>query len=803
MNGYDPKFNTGKVYTIIEASTAYFEAFGPVLRALQAKGDNVPFQDYLLKYSKVIAPPKYLASGKDFWDMTPAFKGTLTRHVNLLGAWPSTRAFGEGVDDSQLAALKQVLTKELAIVQGPPGTGKTYIGLQAAKLMLANNAPVPILCVCYTNHALDQFLEGIYQFEKKILRLGGRSKSEIMQRECSVYAQQWQMSGAFYKQRKELLEQIDKLKGAILNVAKKISAEYVEIELLQELFSASQIKSLSTGPGAKVNYRKLVQVWLSDGTTKKKTNTNKKAQTNNNNRNINQRANANQNAVEDDDFDEDDEELADDIDEDELLELLAEREEYQEPGQRQAEAVFNVQAVEGVDELDEQELTRILQSVRGVKNLWDIDIAVRRDIHDGVLKHNRSILNDALTELSQEYYLKCRELKELNNTRTMAQLRGAKVIGMTTTAAAKNVDLLRALKPKIVIVEEAAEVLEAHIITALTKDTEHLILIGDHQQLRPSTAVYALSKKYNLDVSLFERMTKNKVPYRKLLTQRRMRPEISQLIGPIYNKQLIDHPTVYGHPRTVRGVAKNVFFLDHTVPEQTVGDSTSKINEHEVSLVANLCLYLIQQGYQPEKITVLTMYLQQLFRIKEQLKENNKIREGCSSIRVSSVDNFQGEENDIIILSLVRSNNKKSIGFLKISNRVCVALSRARNAFYMIGNAQLLEQESPLWREVIQLLRANENIGPELKLCCQNHRENSALVKTGLDIREKAKDGGCTLPCGAKLSCGHECKKNCHPDGHDKYLCYEPCQRKLPCGHQCTKICCESCGDCAQKCQEK
>lgn len=61
------------------------------------------------------------------------------------------------------------------------------------------------------------------------------------------------------------------------------------------------------------------------------------------------------------------------------------------------------------------------------------------------------------------------------------------------------------------IVEEAAEVLESHIVTCLTTACQHLILIGDHQQLRPSTTVYDLSTQYKLDISLFERMVNNKI----------------------------------------------------------------------------------------------------------------------------------------------------------------------------------------------------------------------------------------------------------------------------------------------------
>lgn len=62
-----------------------------------------------------------------------------------------------------------------------------------------------------------------------------------------------------------------------------------------------------------------------------------------------------------------------------------------------------------------------------------------------------------------------------------------------------------------VVVEEAAEILESHVITALTEDCKQLILIGDHFQLRPKTSVYALETKYRMNVSLFERMILNGV----------------------------------------------------------------------------------------------------------------------------------------------------------------------------------------------------------------------------------------------------------------------------------------------------
>ena len=75
--------------------------------------------------------------------------------------------------------------------------------------------------------------------------------------------------------------------------------------------------------------------------------------------------------------------------------------------------------------------------------------------------------------------------------------------------AAKHRKLLHRIKPKITIVEEAAEVLESHIVTALTGGCKHLILIGDHKQLRPKPTVFQLGLDYQLDISLFERMVEN------------------------------------------------------------------------------------------------------------------------------------------------------------------------------------------------------------------------------------------------------------------------------------------------------
>lgn len=93
-----------------------------------------------------------------------------------------------GLDPSQSEALYAALTRKVVVIQGPPGTGKTYLGLKIVQTLLHNKqywagaSKRPILAICYTNHALDQFLEGILKFTDKVVRIGSQSKCEALDR---------------------------------------------------------------------------------------------------------------------------------------------------------------------------------------------------------------------------------------------------------------------------------------------------------------------------------------------------------------------------------------------------------------------------------------------------------------------------------------------------------------------------------------------------------------------------------------------------------------------------------------------
>lgn len=131
----------------------------------------------------------------------------------------------------------------------------------------------------------------------------------------------------------------------------------------------------------------------------------------------------------------------------------------------------------------------------------------------------------------------------------------------------------------------------------------------------------------------------------------------------------------------------------------------SFVNEYEVKVLRKILEKLSK--YKEDKIVVLTPYAAQVECIKKTVTKLRKIR-------VSTVDSFQGLEADIVLLSLVRSNPSGQIGFLRQPNRVCVALSRARWALYMIGNMETLQRgNKQLWGAINDKLVAQNAIGKE------------------------------------------------------------------------------------------
>ena len=434
------------------------------------------------------------------------------------------------------------------------------------------------------------------------------------------------------------------------------------------------------------------------------------------------------------------------------------------------------------EELEKQEMMTSDEAM-SIDNIWTLSQSDRFRIYLFWVENYRERYRVEIQRGEQEYEQLCEELEAVTFEEEEQVIRQATVVGMTTSGAAKYHSMLQRIAPKVVVIEEAAEVMEAHIITSLSYNTKHTILIGDHKQLRPKATVYELAQKYNLEVSLFERMVKNSMDCKRLSIQHRMRPEIAALTKRIYDHEIVDHESVCRFP-DISGVSHNLFFVDHYQPETLVGGLQSYSNYHEAEFLVALCKYLLLQGYERSQITVLTMYTGQLLLLQEMMPKRE-----FEGVRVCAVDNFQGEENEIILLSLVRSNSEGRTGFLGESNRICVALSRARQGFYCIGNFKQLKNHSERWKEICDDLKTKESISDSLPLVCKKH-SIVTRIRWASDFSQ-CKLGGCAMPCGERLHCGHSCNKPCHPLDfyHQEGYCSKMCSNSCPKEHKCPMLC--------------
>jgi hypothetical protein len=563
----------------------------------------------------------------DFKSIDPAFRGGM----NVLRPW---RPLNCSLDESQLASLKHVLTSELSIVQGPPGTGKTFLGLAAVRIILDSFKQSdigPIICVCYTNHALDQFLKGIYKFEKEIVRVGSRSDDPDLQKRSLVALSDNlpRLSRDAARLRAQRLERLDGLKSLITQKLNSLSFE---------LLSLHRIKSVSPLAAMQLKEAKVsVKQWLGVDSAAKKADS------------ADEMASADSSSS--DDVDAEDVEAIEKsrIIEDEAEKTPKKKDSFVSLKRRATEddadtpvATPNqlVPEFKLADFFDYRDLPEY--DPEWETDIWSLSLDQRRSLH----LHWKNELTDdikrELRDLSKEYASNCELLKQMRQKSQLQILQDARVIGMTTTGAAKIRELIEALKPRIVIVEEAAEVLEASIITSLTPSTEHLILIGDHQQLRPSVATFKMEKTFHLNVSMFERLIRTGLPYTQLTTQRRMKTNIATMISPIY-PLLKTHPDVEKYP-AVRGMPKNLFFIAHNVMEdQPDKGSSHRSNKHESTFIAATSKYLVQQGYSPLQITILTPYADQLMQLRQDVRKDKD--PVMSKIKITTIDNYQGEEN--------------------------------------------------------------------------------------------------------------------------------------------------------------
>lgn len=367
--------------------------------------------------------------------------------------------------------------------------------------------------------------------------------------------------------------------------------------------------------------------------------------------------------------------------------------------------------------------------------LWAIRKAIRE------LRKNRK-------KGSENYHQKMDRLKSRAaeiEIRINAELFGeARVIACTLVGSAHH--LLEGMKFGTLFIDEAAQALEAACWIPM-KRASRVILAGDHCQLPPTVKSIA-ALRAGLGKTLMERIAENKPEVVTLLKiQYRMNDEIMRFSsdwfygGKVESAPQIKYRSVldYDHPitwidtsneenqitiegedapedsaSTSSSVSAANQNSDLNFKEQFVGESFGRINKAEAELtLLTLAEYFTKIGKQrvlEERIDVgiISPYRAQVQYLKKLIKKYEFFKPYRRLISVNTVDGFQGQERDVILISLVRSNDEGQIGFLKDLRRMNVAMTRARMKLIILGNKNTMTKH-PFYKKLWEYVEAINN----------------------------------------------------------------------------------------------
>ncbi|KAL7906401.1 P-loop containing nucleoside triphosphate hydrolase protein [Trichoderma velutinum] len=678
------------------------------------------------------------------------------------------------IQGAQLESLIKGLENPVGQIQGPPGTGKSFIGAIIAKLLM-ELTEYRILVLSYTNHALDQFLEDLMDIgidEGNMVRIGSKATSRTDALRIETLSRNPQVRSDFdirpmlHATKSEQLQTAARLDDLIMSLKSEVRLQEI-LDMLE--FSDSGMRYWSA---------------------------------------------------------------------------------FQVPDGEQIAGKKNkpLQPVDAFDRwLNGRSLTSLGMLAANIDAehypIWNILPRHRETLYNEWVNQVRQEQVDEFAQLAETANNLYRQIDSLFKESKRNVVKNRRIIGCTTTGAAMYQSIIRAASPDIVLVEEAGEILEAHVITSLSPSVKQLILIGDHKQLRPKVNNYNLTVEkgegFDLNVSLFERLIRQGHQYAVLQEQHRSHPDISQFARLLSYPELKDVPKTHDY-KPIRGLRKRVVFVHHEHPEEQLNnvsdrrDPTSKAskkNTFEANMVLKTVKYLSQQGYRSEDIVVLTPYMGQLSLLRHTLSEINDpylneldthdlVRAGLmtqaaskaakAKLRLSTVDNYQGEESDLVIVSMARSNKNGDIGFLVACERLVVLMSRAKHGIILYGNMNTFlasKKGGELWKKYFDAMKEKGFLFDGLPVHCEQHPDRLSVLQKPQDFDQHCPDGGCAESCGAVLGCGkHTCERRCHRlTDHSQVPCTKLMKKTCERGHNMTYLCGkenQGCKSCAKEDEE-
>ncbi|MBO9155309.1 AAA domain-containing protein [Chitinophaga sp. GCM10012297] len=288
----------------------------------------------------------------------------------------------------------------------------------------------------------------------------------------------------------------------------------------------------------------------------------------------------------------------------------------------------------------------------------------------------------------------------------------AKAQVVTATLVGANHYTVRGRQYHTVVIDEAGQALEPACWIPVLK-AQKVVLAGDHHQLSPTVKSDEAARK-GLSTTLLEKCTALYPEAVVMLEEQyRMHATIMGYSSSIFYKdKLKAHASVADH--LLHPTETPLVFVDTAgcgFDEKTEGTSTSNPEEaaflfkHLRQLVGTLSTHYSKENF--PGIAVISPYREQIYLLKEQLEHSPELKAYGDRISVNTIDSFQGQERDVVYISMTRSNTENKIGFLSDVRRMNVAMTRARKKLVVIGDSATLSQ-FPFYADFIAYAEARD-----------------------------------------------------------------------------------------------
>ena len=332
-----------------------------------------------------------------------------------------------------------------------------------------------------------------------------------------------------------------------------------------------------------------------------------------------------------------------------------------------------------------------------------------------VLYSRFPLLMADLEKWSLRYESEERALEGVRQSASQSLASDAAVLLCTVDALCRVEKLqTRSKKRRILIIDEAGTVPEYKIPLAVSLGVEAVIAVGDQNQLKPFTHT-------GVSNGFFHRLAKTVSPS-MLEEQFRMHPEIGRFVSSsFYGDKLFTNPSIAAVRCSVP--QSGVHWVDYADQHAESSKCGALCNSVELGMMRTFMLDVAKPLLSEGKTVMLITFYREQFHLLMLMAEKlgfvgTRLLQGTKTerffihpgFRISTVDASQGSESDVVVLSCVRCNPKHEIGFLAQPNRVCVALSRARERLVVVGNSRTLTAAGAVWGTLFDIAKEFSNV---------------------------------------------------------------------------------------------